>query len=186
MTSFGVVGVMMTFALAADAAGEGISLTEKPGHTTVASVVVNAPPAQVYAAATDYARWPQLLHDIKWTKLEGGGPNDARVRFRSTTLEHEIAVKFDNVPGRSIRFRGVDAPPGARATGDYELVPIDGGAHTRIDATLYLDVVGAPGLFVRDSTTRRMRQNKLRADLGDVAARFANTAASAATAPAHQ
>lgn len=175
----------MTFALVADAAGEGVSMSEKPGHTTAASVVVNAPPAQVYAAATDYARWPQLLHDIQWVKVEAGGPGDARVRFRSTTLGHEIAVKFDNVPGRSIRFHGVDAPPGARAKGDYELVAIDGGAHTRIDATLYLDVVGAPGLFIRDSTLRNMRRNKLRADLGDVAARFATTSASAA-APAHQ
>jgi len=176
----------MSFALVADAAGEGVSLSEKPGHTTVASVIVNAPPAQVYAAATDYARWPQILHDIQWAKIQGGGPRDAKVRFRSTTLEHEIAVQFDNVPDRSIRFKGVDGPPGARATGDYELVPIDSGTRTRIDATLYLDVVGAPGLFVRDSTTKRMRQNKLRADLGDVAARFATAGGSAATAPAHQ
>ena len=86
----------MSVALIADAGGQGISLTEKPHHTTTASIIVDAPPAQVYAAATDYARWPQLLHDIQWVKVEGGGPRDATVRFRSTTLEHEIAVKFES------------------------------------------------------------------------------------------
>jgi len=165
----------MSVALVADAGGEAVSLSEQPHETTRASVVVDAPPAQVYAAATDYAHWPQLLHDVQWAKVEGGDARDARVRFRSTALEHEIAVKFDNVQDREIRFKGVDTPPGARANGVYELVPIDGGAHTRIDATMYLDVVGAPGIFIRDATKRRMRQNKLRADLADVAAHFAKS-----------
>ena len=54
------------------------------------------------------------------------------------------------------------------------MTPIDGGRRTRVVARLYMDVVGMPGLFIRDSTIRDMRQAKLRADLTDLAARFAS------------
>jgi hypothetical protein len=40
-------------------------------------------------------------------------------------------------------------------------------------ATLFMDVVGAPALFMRDAKIREMRQAKLRSDLEDVARYFA-------------
>lgn len=149
-----------------------ISLRDKPDHVTVASVVVNASPAQIYEVATDYARWPQILTDIKRVKVESGGRRDAKVRFRSVALEHEVAVKFDNIENREIRFHSVDAPPGAHASGTYTLEPIDGGKRTKVVATFYLDVGGVAGLFVRDKTLRAMRHAKLRSDLVDVLRRF--------------
>jgi hypothetical protein len=56
------------------------------------------------------------------------------------------------------------------------LQPIDNGHRTRVHATFYLDVVGAPGLFVGDGKLRNMREAKLRADLNDVATAAARTA----------
>ena len=47
-------------------------------------------------------------------------------------------------------------------------------------ATFYMDVVGIAGVFVRAKTLRAMRQNKLRADMHDVAARFATRPQAAA------
>jgi uncharacterized membrane protein len=167
------VGNFAAAAVATTAHAQAVSLREKPDHVTEASVVVEASPAQVYGVATDYARWPQILTDIKRIKVESGGRQDAKVRFRSVALEHEVAVKFDNIENRVIRFHSVDAPPGAHATGTYRLDPIDGGTRTRVVATFYLDVGGVAGLFVRDRTLRAMRQAKLRADLGDVRSRFA-------------
>lgn len=161
-----------SLAVVTTAHAQAISVREKPDHVTEASVEIDASPAQVYEVATDYARWPQVLTDIKRVKVESGGRRDAKVRFDSRALEHEVAVKFDNVENREIRFHSVDAPPGARARGTYTLEPIDGGTRTRLVATFYLDVGGAAGLFVRDKTLRRMRQEKLRADLRDVAMRF--------------
>jgi hypothetical protein len=84
-------------------------------------------------------------------------------------LEHEVTVQFDNDPGRAVRFKGVDGPPGGRASGTYLLEPLDGGARTRVVASLYLDVVGVPSLFVSDSKIKHMREAKLRADMTDVA-----------------
>lgn len=156
-----------------EALPENLSLREKRGHVTEASVIVDAPPAVVYTLATDYARWPQILHDVRSMKVEGGGRRDAKVRFRSAALRaYEVAVKFDNIENRVIRFHSVDAPRGARASGTYVLEAIDGGSRTRLVATFYLDVGGVAGVFVSDRSLRSMRQAKLRADLADIEARF--------------
>jgi uncharacterized membrane protein len=145
-----------------------IDLREVPGHTTEATVVVDAPPAQVYALVTDYAHWPQLLGDVHSVKVERGGARDARVRFRSEILDNTVTVQFDNDPGRVIKFVGVEGPPGGRSRGTYVLEPIDDGHRTRVKASFYLDVVGVAGVFVTDSKLRHMREAKLRADLQDV------------------
>ncbi|MBA3539467.1 MAG: SRPBCC family protein [Deltaproteobacteria bacterium] len=150
-----------------------VTLTERPEHVTRGTVIVDAPPAEVYALVTDYANWPRILGDIRAVKVESGGSRDARVKLRSTALKYEATVQFDNEEGRAIRFHGIKGPPGGRARGAYVLTPLDGGTRTLVTADLYLDVVGAPGLFVSDKQTRGMRQAKLRADLGDVAGWFA-------------
>lgn len=150
-----------------------IALHEAPGHTTEADLVLDAPPARVYALVTSYARWPALLGDVRSVKVERGGSRDARVRFHSRILDHTVTVQFDNQPDRVIAFVGVAGPPGGRASGSYVLTPIDGGRRTRIHASLHLEVVGIGRLFVGDAKLRHMREAKLRADLGDVATALA-------------
>lgn len=180
MSHLRAVGVVAALALATDADGENVSLTEKPEDVTEATVMIDAPPAQVYELVTDYARWPQILSDIKSVKVEAGGRRDARVRFRSVALEHDVAVKFDNIANREIRFRSVNLIPGARASGAYVLQPMDGGTRTMVVATLYLHVGGLARAFVNAKKAQAMRQSKLRADLGDVAAWFAPRSPAAA------
>jgi uncharacterized membrane protein len=161
----------MTFAAAAHA--DPITLTEKPDHVTEAVVTIDAPPDAVYRVVTDYASWPSLLGDVMSAHIESGGRDDARLRFRSRALEHEVTVVFTNIPDQRISFRGVDGPPGGRASGTYTLVPIDGGTRSLVTADLYLDVVGVASWLVRDSRLRKMRRDKLERDLSDVAAYFA-------------
>jgi uncharacterized membrane protein len=163
----------LALALAADAHGENVSLTEKPDNVTEATAIIDAPPAQVYELVTDYARWPQILSDVKSVKVEAGGRRDARIRFRSVALEHDVTVEFDNIANREVRFRSVNLIPGAHASGAYVLQPMDGGTRTMVVATLYLHVGGLARAFVSAKKAQAMRQSKLRADLGDVAARFA-------------
>jgi uncharacterized protein YndB with AHSA1/START domain len=158
------------------AAGDSVTLVDKPDHVTEGSVVIDAPPAEVYAAVTDYAHWQAMLHDVSDVSIRssrGGDERDAKVHFRSRALEHEVTVQFDNVPGQVVRFRGIEGPPGGRASGSFTLAPIDGGKRTQVTASLYLDVVGVPGLFVREPRLRAMRHAKLQADMADVERRFA-------------
>ena len=143
-------------------------LTDRPGHVTEVVVTVDASPSDMYRLVTDYARWPTVLTDVTSVKVEAGGRRDATVRFRSTALGHEVAVVFDNDPDRTIRFHSVDAPPGARASGEYRLAPIDGGKRTRVTATFFLDVSWPTSWLIRESTVRTMRRAKLERDVTDV------------------
>jgi uncharacterized membrane protein len=157
---------------AAAAPAEPIVLVEESPTITRGVVTVDAPPGHVYALVTRYAAWPALLSDVSAVTVLAGGAHDARVRFRSRAFGREVAIQFDNVPGRVIRFRGIEGPPGGRAEGVYQLEPIDGGRRTRVTARLYLDIVGPASWFVRDRTIRGMRRAKLAADLADVARYF--------------
>ena len=159
-------------AVAATADADEIRLTERPDHVTEARIVVHATPSEIYAFVTDYQNWTAIFSDISSVKLESGGRHDGRVKFHSRALGHTVTVKFDNEPDRRIRFVGVKGPPGGRARGEFVLVPLDGGHSTEVTASLYMDVVGAPGWFVTDSKVSDMRRTKLRADIGDVARHF--------------
>jgi uncharacterized membrane protein len=150
-----------------------IHLHEVPDHVTEGTVTIDASPAQIYDLVTDYANWRQLLTDIESVTVVSARRDTATVRFKSRALQHTVTVVFENIPGKAIRFRGVKGPPGGRARGEYELVPIDGGKRTRVTARLYMDVVGPVAWFVREKTIKPMREAKLNADLQDVARRFA-------------
>jgi uncharacterized membrane protein len=165
-----------TFAvlIASEARAERVVLTERSGHMTEVVITVDAAPAEIYGLVTDYARWPEVLSDVSSVKVEAGGRRDAKVRFRSKVLEHEVAVVFDNDPDRTIRFHSVDAPPGVRASGEYKLASIDGGKRTRITATFYLDVSWPTSWLIRDSTIRSMRRAKLEHDVTDVVRWFSS------------
>jgi len=169
MRELGLGVSVIVAVLAGDARAAGVELTERPGHVTEARIVVDATPAEVYALVTSYASWPSFLSDIISVRVESGTRQHARVKFRSRALGHTVTVVFTNDPDRAISFRGVAGPPGGRAHGRYVLNPIDGGKRTEVIARFYMNVVGAPGLFVRDSTITSMRRAKLRADMEDTA-----------------
>lgn len=168
-------GILVAAAATAQAYAQPaeVPLIERPGHITEATIVVDATPAQVYDLVTDYANWRSVFSDVLSVEVKGGGREDAKVRFKSRALEHTVTVQFENIAGKAIRFRGIEGPPGGRARGEYQLAAIDGGKRTQITARIYMDVVGAPGLFVRDKTIRGYRQAKLRADALDLMRRFA-------------
>jgi len=166
-------GIGALLVVATTARADSVQLTEQPHHVTEGRVVIDATPEQIYDLVTQYAQWRKILSDIRSVNVEGGDREHARVRFRSHALSHTVTVQFNNQPGRMISFKGVKGPPGGRASGQYTLVPLDGGKRTQVIASLYMDVVGAPSIFVRNSEIEAMRQAKLRADLTDIANHFA-------------
>jgi uncharacterized membrane protein len=172
MKELAISASLVLAAVTSDAAAQGVQLVERPGHVTEARVVVDASPSEIYALVTSYGNWPAIFSDVASVEVRSGDRQHARVRFRSRALGTTVTVAFDNVPGRAIRFHGIEGPPGGRADGEYDLVPLADG-RTHVVARLYMDVVGAPGLFVRDARIRDMRRTKLRADMEDVARFFA-------------
>jgi hypothetical protein len=171
--SFAVLAALALSTEAFGGADPSIQLVEKPGHITETTIVVDAPPRQVYDLLTDYPRWQAVFSDVLSLEVRPGGREHAEVRFKSRALEHWVTVRFDNIPGQVVRFRNVKTPLGTRARGEYRLMPLDNGTRTQITAWVYLDVVGASGLFVRDNTIREYRRAKVAADAQDVMRRFA-------------
>lgn len=167
------LGLGTLLAVISHAHADAVQLAELPGHVSEGRVVIEATPQQIYDVVTAYEQWPQVFSDIISVTVESGGREDARVQFRSRAIGREVTVEFDNDPGQSISFRGIKGPPGGRASGYYALIPLDDGKHTQVIARIYMDVVGAPGLFVREKSVRAIRQAKLKADLSDIARYFA-------------
>jgi len=154
------LGLGALLAVVSQAHADTVRLAELPGHVSEGRVVIDASPEEIYDVVTAYAQWPRVFSDIESVKVESGGREIARVAFRSRAIGREVTVEFENDPAHSISFRGVKGPPGGRASGHYAL------------ARIYMDVVGAPGLFVRDKAVREIRRAKLQADLSDIAAHF--------------
>lgn len=166
------LGLGALLAVVSQAHADTVRLAELPGHVSEGRVVIDASPEEIYDVVTAYAQWPRVFSDIESVKVESGGREIARVAFRSRAIGREVTVEFENDPAHSISFRGVKGPPGGRASGHYALIPIDDGKRTQVVARIYMDVVGAPGLFVRDKAVREIRRAKLQADLSDIAAHF--------------
>lgn len=144
-----------------------ISIREGGSHETEASVVIDGTPQEIYELVTDYANWPQIFSDVLSVKLESGGRENGRVRFKSRTLDTTVTVQFKNVADQSITFVGVKGPPGGKAHGSYVFTPVGDGSQTLVTARLYLDVDGIGALFVRENRLRAMRRAKLAADMRD-------------------
>ncbi|HEY5926472.1 MAG TPA: SRPBCC family protein, partial [Kofleriaceae bacterium] len=152
------LGTMLAVTTYAQADAGGITLAELPKHVTEGRVTIDATPAEIYELVTDYRAWRNVLSDIRSVEVEGGDREHARVRFRSQALRNTVTVQFNNEPGHTIRFVGIKGPPGGRARGEYHLIPVDHGARTQVVARIYMDVVGAPAIFVRDKTIRELRR----------------------------
>ncbi|HKP64192.1 MAG TPA: SRPBCC family protein [Polyangiales bacterium] len=141
-------------------------------ETSVAGVLIGAPPHDVYARVTAYHHWAHVFSDVSSVEVRSGASRDAVVRFTSRALRHTVTVRFDNVVDREVRFTLIEGPPGAVASGRYRLEPKDAGRKTYVAATLRMDVGGVFGWLISADTLRQMREDKLRIDLADIARAF--------------
>jgi hypothetical protein len=184
MLKLGIGTSLLCAMVATNVRADVVQTFERPGHITEASIVIDAPPEDVYAFVTDYRNWTKNFSDVKDVTVEGGGRDNARVRFKSKALGVTVTVQFANEPNKAIRFKGIKGPPGGRSSGEYLLTPIDGGKRTQVTASLYMDVFGPTKFVIRSDKLTGMRDAKLRADLVDVARHFGASTEPAKLPPA--
>jgi uncharacterized protein YndB with AHSA1/START domain len=107
------------------------------------TIEIDRSPAEVFALATDLARWPEWQEEVTRVTVEGAGGLQVGTRmhttrkfgFRHMTMGTEVTTL--DAP-RAFAFRGIDGP--VRGSGRVVLESLDDGARTRM--TFELDFEG--------------------------------------------
>jgi len=102
------------------------------GHVTMVRIVLERPPAEVFAAISDHASQTQWRADLK--SVEILPPQDGHAVFRETTRMGPVRYVVDeSVAGRRLVTRILDDDLGYRGRWIFELEP--DGAGTRLTIT---------------------------------------------------
>lgn len=99
-----------------------IGLFLPKGHRASGTIALNAPPAAVFAAITDVARYPEWRRDVTSVDLlpDDGG----RRQFRETSRNGRITYRVEEVvPDRRVVTRIADAALPFGGTWTYDLKP---------------------------------------------------------------
>lgn len=169
----GALGALALAASASAAAPQDVRVYQNPdddaiteGETTLA-----ADPDVAYRAATDYRQWAVMFSDIRRVVITSQAGNDARVTFIHPDGNRDN-IHFRNQPAaRMVWFEDT----GGRAEVWAEIVFLRGDrpGTTRVHSRLYADVHGWASLFVSDRKIRRLREQRVHAQLTELRAYFA-------------
>lgn len=150
-----------------------VPLRELPGSTTSGTLEIPAPPEVVYRRLTSYARWSPMFSDLTTAALESGGRENATLRFTSKIFRHTLRVRFQNSPSQSVRYSVLEgAPKNVQVGQEWRLAPTADGGRTLVEEQVHLEVHGPFSLFFTAAKVKEMREQKVRADLQDLAATF--------------
>lgn len=158
--------IAFTSVVAAAAPPPGVTVSQPQDQAmTEGEVVVDGEPAQVFAAALDYARWTELMPDVARVEIKDKKGDDAHVTLVSPT-GHRDNLHFHNTPqARLIFFE--DTGNGGRADVWAEIVfaPAETQTQTRVHIRLYAKVHGVASLVVSDGAVKDQREQKIVAEL---------------------
>lgn len=132
-TALIVVGILV---LAAVVALIGIFLPK--GHRASRTVVYSAPPESVYAAITDFARFPEWRSGVKTVEVLSNGEGDTR--FREDGPHGPVTYKVEERrPGSRLVTRIDDPSLPFGGTWTLEVKPVAGGTELTIteDGEIY-------------------------------------------------
>jgi hypothetical protein len=165
--------VITSVAVSASAAPAGVTFVQSTrdraiteGETTLA-----ADPDAAYRAVSDYNRWSAMFPDIRQVIVTRRSGDDARVTFVHADGSRDN-VHFRNQPAaRMVWFE--DTGGDAEVWAEIVFLPGDRSGTTRLHSRLYADVHGFKSLFVSDRKLRRLREQRVQADLSQLRAYFA-------------
>jgi uncharacterized protein YndB with AHSA1/START domain len=118
------------------------------------TIEIDRPPDEVFAYATDPARFPEWQGDVVRVDVDGHGVGDRFTTVRRIGRADRDMVQeiVENQPPRSWAARGVAGPVRPNATVTIE--PLDGGQRSRVTFSLDFDGRGMAELLV--PVVRRM------------------------------
>ena len=147
------------------AGAEEVHIRSQKGLTDGA-LVVRGQPRDLYAALTDYGRWPQIFPEVASARIAGGSADSPVVEVRDQGGQSHV-LRFQNDPRRlTIRFR-----EHANRVRVSVVLVLSGTARpgwSRVSARLRAEVTGPARLFAGEGRVRKKREDRLRRDLGHV------------------
>jgi hypothetical protein len=169
---------MMALAIASVASSASAAPAEvkfrqstRDGAITEGETTLAADPDTAYRAVSDYNRWSAMFPDIRQVIVTSRSGDDARVTFIHADGNRDN-VHFRNQPAvRMVWFE--DTGGDAEVWAEIVFLPGDVSGTTRLHSRLYADVHGFKSLFVSDRKLRRLREQRVQADLSQLRAYFA-------------
>ena len=124
------------------------------GHRVSRTMTLNAPPAAVFAAITDAARYPEWRRDVTSVELlpDAGG----RRQFRENSRNGRITYRFEEVvPDRRVVTRIADPALPYGGTWTYDLKPSGPGTELTIteDGEVYNPIFRTLSKFMSPTAT---------------------------------
>ena len=174
----GTMRTMMALAIAsvavsASAAPAEVTFSQstRDRAITEGETTLGADPDTAYRAVSDYHRWSAMFPDIRQVIVTSRSGDDARVTFVHADGSRDN-VHFRNQPAaRMVWFE--DTGGDAEVWAEIVFLPGERSGTTHLRSRLYADVHGFKSLFVSDRKLRRLREQRVQADLSRLRAYFA-------------
>jgi len=168
-----VVVVAILGAAAPLGAAPGVTVVQAADPAiTEGDVVIDGDPAEVFAAAQDYRRWPAMMPDVARVEIADQHGVDAHVTLVSPS-GHRDNLTFHNQPqARMIYFEDTGNGGRAEVWAEIVFVPAAQPASTRVHIRLYAKVHGVATLVASDRAIRERRESTIAADLAHIRAYF--------------
>ena len=129
-------------------------------------IEVSGEARDLYAALTDYARWPEIFPDVASAHVTAGTRDRPVVEVRDHGGKRHV-LRFENDARRlTIRFR--EQASRARVSVVLVLARSTQPGWSKLSARLKARVTGLARLFAGEGRVRRERESRLRRDLGHV------------------
>jgi len=152
----------------ADAAQPQAAVLTEGDSAVVGRVAVCAPPEEVFALLTTYQGWPAVFSDVEEVKSITGD----LVAFRSRAFRHAVTMRFANIPARQVSATLTEGPRGVAVEWQTTLLATQPGGPTQIEMRLMTKAHSLPSQLIPEEVFRRVRREKVSADLADLVKRL--------------
>lgn len=179
-----VGAVLLLFALRGNvaAADSNDSAQAIPAHRDAkdprwvfGSVVVNAPPDEVWARFERVETWPQMLSDIARMKVVDHRDAHWGIKLETKTLGHGmLGYDVETSPARVIKL-STDTL-GVHALAYTRIHPGPQAGQSLVSYSLYLQLNGAPSLLISDKSLREKQDHMVAVTLADIGRGFGSPA----------
>ncbi len=162
----------------ADGGAPGESAQAVPAHRDAkdprwvfGSVVVNAPPAEVWARFEKVQTWPQMLTDIARMKVVEHNDTHWNIELETRTLGHGmLGYDVETSPERVVKLSTDKL--GVHALAYTRIHPGPEAGQSLVSYSLFLELNGVPSLLISDKSLREKQDHMVAVTLADIGRRW--------------